>query len=64
MNPTFCPYCGERELEQIDSTELTVDNTPWIIYHYECQQCREIFDKIFINDISAQELIEIEIKPK
>ncbi|MCX8083407.1 MAG: hypothetical protein N3C60_00580 [Calditerrivibrio sp.] len=50
MEPTFCPYCGEEHLDELDPTELMVDNQKWLIYHYECQACGEVFDKIFIDE--------------
>ncbi|MGC8769482.1 hypothetical protein [Calditerrivibrio sp.] len=50
MEPSFCPYCGEDHLDELDPTELMVDNQKWIIYHYECKVCGEIFDKIFIDE--------------
>jgi hypothetical protein len=50
MEPIFCPYCGLKRLEELDPTEIMVDNDIWIIYHYECQECAEIFDKILLKD--------------
>jgi len=50
MEPLFCPYCGEKNLEELDPTEIMVDNDLWIIYHYECQDCSEVFDKIVLRD--------------
>lgn len=50
MDPLFCPYCGEKEIEELDPTEMMVDDDFWIIYHYECQECSEIFDKILLKD--------------
>ncbi|TYB33465.1 MAG: hypothetical protein FXF49_06025 [Flexistipes sinusarabici] len=50
MEPLFCPYCGEKNLEELEPTEIMVDNDLWIIYHYECQDCAEVFDKIVLRD--------------
>jgi hypothetical protein len=50
MEPTYCPYCGEQHLDELDPTELIVDNHRWIIYHYECRVCNEVFDKIYLED--------------
>lgn len=46
MKPEICPYCGEKRLEELQPTEILVDNSLWTIYHYECQFCTEVFDKI------------------
>ncbi|MGE4318156.1 MAG: hypothetical protein AB7E96_04535 [Deferribacterales bacterium] len=46
MKPEICPYCGERRLEELQPTEIMVDEMLWTIYHYECQFCTEVFDKI------------------
>jgi hypothetical protein len=46
MIPKFCPYCGEQKLEELEPTEVAIDNTVWNIHHYECQFCTEIFDRI------------------
>ena len=64
MSPKFCPYCGSGRIEPLEPTELMVDDMKWIVYHYECQDCLEIFDKIFINDLNDHDMVEIEIKPK
>jgi DNA-directed RNA polymerase subunit RPC12/RpoP len=48
--PKYCPYCGSRNLEELMPTELLVDNLPWLIKHYECQSCLEVFDKIMQSD--------------
>ncbi|MDY6820075.1 MAG: hypothetical protein SVN78_00455 [Deferribacterota bacterium] len=50
LTPKYCPYCGKKLIEELDSTELIVDNTKWVINHYECQSCLEVFDKINIED--------------
>lgn len=50
MEPIFCPYCGKQKLEELNPTEIVVDNDIWIIFHYECQECGEVFDKIFLKD--------------
>ncbi|MEF3254177.1 MAG: hypothetical protein K6348_01215 [Deferribacterales bacterium] len=60
MEPTYCPYCGEDALEELDPTELVVDNQRWIIYHYECAVCNEVFDKIYIDDNVDELLIDNE----
>jgi len=52
MEPIFCPYCGMKRLEELDPTEVMMDNDIWIIYHYECQECAEVFDKILLKDES------------
>ena len=44
--PTMCPYCGEKRLEELQPTEVVIDDMLWTIYHYECQFCSEVFDKI------------------
>ncbi|KAA0256819.1 hypothetical protein FHQ18_11865 [Deferribacter autotrophicus] len=49
MEPVFCPYCGEQNLEELNPTEIMVDNDLWIIFHYECQSCGEVFDKIYLK---------------
>jgi hypothetical protein len=46
MKPEICPYCGEKRLEELEPTEIMVDNSLWVIHHYECQFCTEVFDKI------------------
>jgi len=46
MNPEYCPFCGEKKLEALEPTELTVDDIIWTIYHYECQFCTNVFDII------------------
>lgn len=61
MKPQICPYCGERRLEELEPTEIMVDNSLWVIHHYECQFCTEVFDKIIpegeleyeVDDIDA-----------
>lgn len=62
MEPLFCPYCGEKNLEELDPTEMIVDNDMWIIHHYECQDCAEIFDKIILRDedLMMQDIMEEE----
>ncbi|WP_022849722.1 hypothetical protein [Limisalsivibrio acetivorans] len=46
MTPKYCPYCSETRLEELQPTEVAIDNVIWTIYHYECQFCGEIFDRI------------------
>lgn len=46
MKPQFCPYCGEKQLEELEPTEVMMENDVWTIHHYECQFCGELFDKI------------------
>ncbi|TCK60549.1 hypothetical protein [Seleniivibrio woodruffii] len=46
MKPEICPFCGEKRLEELEPTEIMVDNSLWVIHHYECQFCTEVFDKI------------------
>ncbi|MGD9809379.1 MAG: hypothetical protein AB7E76_13400 [Deferribacterales bacterium] len=46
LKPEMCPYCGEKTLEELQPTEIVVDEMLWTIYHYECQFCSEVFDKI------------------
>lgn len=61
MKPEICPYCGERRLEELQPTEVVVDDMLWTIYHYECQFCTEVFDKIIPEgeleyDVTEEEL--------
>lgn len=46
IKPEMCPYCGEKRLEELQPTEVVIDDMLWTIYHYECQFCSEVFDKI------------------
>jgi len=46
IKPEMCPYCGEKRLEELQPTEVVIDDTLWTIHHYECQFCTEVFDKI------------------
>lgn len=46
VKPEMCPYCGEKRLEELQPTEVVIDEMLWTIYHYECQFCNEVFDKI------------------
>jgi len=46
IKPEMCPYCGEKRLEELQPTEIAVDEMLWMIHHYECQFCNEVFDKI------------------
>ncbi|ADD68504.1 hypothetical protein Dacet_1740 [Denitrovibrio acetiphilus DSM 12809] len=46
LKPEMCPYCGEKRLEELQPTEVVIDDMLWTIYHYECQFCSEVFDKI------------------
>lgn len=61
MKPEICPYCGEKRLEELQPTEVVVDDMLWTIYHYECQFCTEVFDKIIPEgdlefDVTEEEL--------
>lgn len=53
MEPSYCPFCGNKNIELLEPTEMYVDSDIWIIYHYECQLCNEIFDKIYLKDEGA-----------
>lgn len=46
IKPEMCPYCGEKRLEELQPTEVVIDDILWTIHHYECQFCSEVFDKI------------------
>jgi DNA-directed RNA polymerase subunit RPC12/RpoP len=48
--PKYCPYCGSKNLEELIPTELLVDNISWVINHYECQDCLEVFEKIILPE--------------
>lgn len=58
MEPLFCPYCGEKSLNELEPSELLIDNDEWYIFHYECSKCRETFDKIVLKDVDIDENIE------
>lgn len=63
MKPEICPYCGEKRLEELMPTEIMVDNSLWTIYHYECQFCTEVFDKIVTEgdleyDVTAADIYD------
>ena len=63
LKPEICPYCGEKRLEELQPTEIMVDDTVWTIYHYECQFCTEVFDKIITEgelqyDVTEDDLID------
>lgn len=53
MVPIYCPFCSEQKLEELEPTEMFVDTDIWIIYHYECQSCHEIFDKVYLKEEEA-----------
>ncbi|PLX70017.1 MAG: hypothetical protein C0603_03510 [Denitrovibrio sp.] len=61
IKPEMCPYCGEKRLEELQPTEVVIDDTLWTIHHYECQFCTEVFDKIITEgqvqfDLFSEEL--------
>lgn len=60
MEPIFCPYCGKQSLEELEPTELVVDNDVWYIMHYECKECLETFDKVVLKDVDVDHFKEEE----
>jgi len=55
MEPIFCPYCGKKSLEELEPTELMVDNDVWYILHYECKECSEMFDRVLLKDVDVND---------
>jgi hypothetical protein len=60
MEPVFCPYCGNQKIEELEPTEMMVDNDMWYIFHYECNECGETFDKIVLKDVDIEDFKEDE----
>jgi len=52
FEPIMCPFCGGSDLIEQEQTELETDDEFWVIYHWNCSECGESFDKLVIQDIS------------
>jgi len=48
--PMMCPFCGGTELIEQEQTELETEDEFWVIYHWDCADCGEGFDKLVIQD--------------
>lgn len=46
MEPIMCPFCGGAELIEQEESELETDDEYWVIYHWHCSDCGEVFEKI------------------
>lgn len=53
MEPIMCPFCGGAELFEEEQTEIEADDEYWVIYHWRCADCNEVFDKITSQPISG-----------
>lgn len=58
MEPLFCPYCGKKNLSELEPSELSVDDDVWYIFHYECAKCLETFDKIVLKDVDTDTVFD------
>ncbi len=52
MEPIMCPFCGGAELVEQEESEIETDDEYWVIYHWHCSDCGEVFEKIVTRPIS------------
>jgi YgiT-type zinc finger domain-containing protein len=52
MEPIMCPFCGGAELVEQEESEIETDDEYWVIYHWHCSDCGEVFEKIVARPIS------------
>jgi uncharacterized Zn finger protein len=52
MEPIMCPFCGGAELIEEEETELETEDEYWVVYHWRCPDCGELFDKVVTQPIS------------
>jgi hypothetical protein len=57
--PVMCPFCGGADLVEQEQTELETEDEYWVIYHWNCSDCGESFDKLLVRD-SADVFEEME----
>jgi|GEM_PF-2052809 len=50
-DPALCPFCAGSLLQELEPSELELDDTVWIIYHWQCLECEDTFDKIVETDM-------------
>jgi len=48
FEPIMCPFCGGSDLIEQEQTELETDDEFWVIYHWNCSECGESFDKLVL----------------
>jgi len=44
--PIACPFCGGNLLQEMEPSELEIENSLWTIFHWQCLECEETFDKL------------------
>jgi len=54
MEPIMCPFCGGGELIEEEESELETDDEYWVIYHWRCIDCGEVFDKVVAEPLSEK----------
>ncbi len=45
-DPIRCPFCGGAFLQELDPTGLETEEAYWTIFHWQCLECEETFDKL------------------
>jgi len=45
-DPIKCPFCGSAFLQELDPTGLETEDSYWTIFHWQCLECQETFDKL------------------
>ena len=43
--PINCPFCSGNLLQELEPTGLELEDTYWTIFHWQCLECSETFDK-------------------
>ena len=45
-DPIACPFCGGNLLQELEPSELEIEDSLWTIFHWQCLECGETFDKL------------------
>ena len=45
-DPIVCPFCGGNLLQELEASELEIEDSLWTIFHWQCLECEETFDKL------------------
>jgi len=45
-DPIICPFCAGNLLQELEPSALGTDKVLWSVFHWQCLECGETFDKM------------------